>query len=77
VIPASGKPASRDDEQQRTHRIVVAAQSLIAFPWTDRNSYSKVASYARVSFPCARVLCALVSMLLFRGRPVVTGAVTS
>ena len=44
--------------------------NLIAFPWTDWDFYSKVALYARVSFPCALVLCAMVSVLLFRGRPV-------
>jgi hypothetical protein len=56
---------------------VFPGPNLIAFPWTDWDFYSKVASYARVSFPCALVLCALISVLLFRGRPVVTGAVTT
>jgi len=56
---------------------VFPGPNLIAFPWTDWGFYSKVASYARVSFPCALVLCALISVLLFRGRPVVTGAVTT
>src|ERR1700733_10059414 len=51
---------------------VVPGPNLIAFPWTDWDYYSKVASYAHVSLPCALVLCALVSMLLFRGRPVVS-----
>jgi hypothetical protein len=51
---------------------VFPGPNLIAFPWTDWDFYSKVASYARVSFPCALVLCALISMLLFRGRPVVS-----
>jgi hypothetical protein len=56
---------------------VFPGPNLIAFPWTDWGFYSKVASYARVSFPCALVLCALISVLLFRGRPVVTGAATT
>jgi hypothetical protein len=56
---------------------VFPGPNLIAFPWTDWDFYSKVASYARVSFPWALVLSALVSVLLFRGRPVVTGAVTT
>jgi hypothetical protein len=49
---------------------VFPGPNLIAFPWTDWGFYSKVESYARVSFPCALVLCAMVSVLLFRGRPV-------
>lgn len=56
---------------------VFPGPNLIAFPWTDWDFYSKVASYARVSFPCALVLCALISVLLFRRRPVVTGRVTT
>jgi hypothetical protein len=56
---------------------VLPGPNLIAFPWTDWDFYSKLASYARVSFPCALVVCALISVLVFRGRPVVTGAVTT
>jgi hypothetical protein len=56
---------------------VFPGPNLIAFPWTDWDFYSKVASYARVSFPCALVLCALISVLLFRGRPLATGAGTA
>jgi hypothetical protein len=56
---------------------VFPGPNLIAFPWTDWDFYSKVASYARVSFPCTLVLCALISVLLFRGRPVVTAAMTT
>ena len=56
---------------------VFPGPNLIAFPWTDWDFYSKVMSYARVSFPCALVLCALISALLFRGRPVVSGALTT
>ena len=41
------------------------------------NAVRQAASYARVSFPCALVLCALISVLLFRGRPVATGAGTT
>jgi hypothetical protein len=56
---------------------VFPGPNLLAFPWTDWDFYSKVASYARVSFPCALVLCALVSALLFKGRTAVEGAVTT
>jgi hypothetical protein len=56
---------------------VFPGPNLIAFPWTDWDFYSKVASYARVSFPCALVLCALISALLFRGRPAAKGARTA
>ena len=56
---------------------VFPGPNLIAFPWTDWDFYSKVASYARVSFLCALVLCALISLLLFRGRRVVSSAVTT
>jgi hypothetical protein len=44
--------------------------NLLAFPWTDWDFYSHVASYARISFPCALLLCALVSVFSFRGLPV-------
>jgi len=56
---------------------VFPGPNLIAFPWTDWDFYSKVASYARVSFPCTLLLCALISVFLFRVRPVVTAAVTT
>jgi hypothetical protein len=56
---------------------VFPGPNLIAFPWTDWDFYSRVASYARVSFLCALVLCALISLLLFRGRRVVSSAVTT
>jgi hypothetical protein len=56
---------------------VFPGPNLIAFPWTDWDFYSKVASYARVSFPCALVLCALISALFFRGRPAAKGAGTA
>jgi len=56
---------------------VFPGPNLIAFPWTDWDFYSKVASYARVSFPCALLLCALISVLLFRGRSLATGAGTA
>jgi hypothetical protein len=45
---------------------VFPGPNLIAFPWTDWDYYSRVASYARVSFPCAFLLCALVSVFWFR-----------
>jgi hypothetical protein len=56
---------------------VFPGPNLLAFPWMDWDFYSKVASFARVSFPCALVLCALVSALLFKERPAVAGAVTT
>ena len=46
---------------------VFPGPNLIAFPWTDWGYYSRVASYAAVSFPCALVVCAAVSILLFKG----------
>jgi hypothetical protein len=49
---------------------VFLAPNLLAFPWTDWDFYSHVASYARMSFPCALLLCALVSAFLFRGLPI-------
>jgi hypothetical protein len=56
---------------------VFPGPNLIAFPWTDWDFYLRVASYARVSFPCALVLCAMISVLLFRGRRVVSSPVTT
>jgi hypothetical protein len=48
---------------------VFPGPNLLAFPWTDFDYYSKVTSYARISFPCALLLCSMVSLLLFRGTP--------
>lgn len=62
---------------QAGYIFVFPGPNLIAFPWTDWDFYSKVALYACVSFPCALVLCALISVRLFRGRLVVTDALTS
>jgi len=41
---------------------VFPGPNLLAFPWTDWNFYSHVASYAAVSFPGAPVVCTLISM---------------
>jgi hypothetical protein len=46
---------------------VFPGPNLIAFPWTDWAYYSHVASYAAVSFPCALVVCTVVSTVLFKG----------
>jgi hypothetical protein len=46
--------------------LVIPAPNLLAFPWTDSDFYSRVASYAAVSLPCTLALCALASMFLFR-----------
>jgi hypothetical protein len=48
---------------------VFPGPNLLAFPWTDLDYYKHVATYARLSFPCALFLWALVSLLLFRSRP--------
>jgi hypothetical protein len=45
---------------------VFPGPNLLAFPWTDLDYYSKVASYAKVSFPCAFALCAVASMFVIR-----------
>lgn len=45
---------------------VFPGPNLLAFPWTDWTYYRHVASYAGVSFPCALVVCAAASLLLFR-----------
>jgi hypothetical protein len=49
--------------------MVIPAPNLLAFPWTDLDYYRRVASYAAVSLPCTLVLCALVSLFLFKGTP--------
>jgi hypothetical protein len=45
---------------------VMPAPNLFAFPWTSMDYYSRVAGYAALSFPLTLVLCAVVSMYLFR-----------
>jgi hypothetical protein len=47
---------------------VFPGPNLLAFPWTDFNFYSKSASYAKVSFPCALAVCAVASMILIKSR---------
>jgi hypothetical protein len=51
--------------------VVFPLPNLFAFPWTDMNNYRHFATYALLSFPCALVLTALVSLFLFRIRPLV------
>jgi hypothetical protein len=41
---------------------------LLAFPWTDLDYYRRVGSFAAVSFPCAFLLCAVVSLFVFRSQ---------
>jgi H+/Cl- antiporter ClcA len=48
---------------------VFPGPNLLAFPWADSSFYSGVASFAAVSFPCTLVLCAVVSVFLFRSDP--------
>jgi hypothetical protein len=50
---------------------VFPGPNLLAFPWTDMNYYRHVATYGLLSFPCALVLSVLVSLFLFRIRPLV------
>lgn len=50
---------------------VFPGPNLLAFPWTNIDYYRHVATYARLSFPCALMLCALASLLLIRSRPLV------
>jgi len=42
------------------------APNLFAFPWTSMDYYSRVSSYAVLSFPIALLLCAVISVFLFR-----------
>jgi len=46
--------------------LVILLPNLFAFPWTSTDYYSRVASFAAVSFPVTLLLCAAVSLLLFR-----------
>ena len=48
---------------------VILAPNLFAFPWTNLDYYHRVATYAAVSFPCTLVVCAAVSLLLFKEPP--------
>src|ERR1700679_3834202 len=45
---------------------VFPGPNLIALSWSDKNYYTHVGSYARVLFPCAFLLCALVTVFWFR-----------
>ena len=54
---------------------VFPGPNFLAFPWTDIDYYAKVATYARLSFPCALIFCAFVSLLLFRSRPLIANSV--
>jgi hypothetical protein len=46
--------------------LVIPLPNLFAFPWTSTDYYSRVASFAAVSFPVTALLCAAVSLFLFR-----------
>jgi hypothetical protein len=46
--------------------LVIPLPNLFAFPWTSGDYYSRVASFAAVSFPVALLPCAAISMLLFK-----------
>jgi hypothetical protein len=46
--------------------LVIPLPNLFAFPWTSIDYYSRVASFAEVSFPVTLLLCAVVSSFLFR-----------
>jgi hypothetical protein len=46
--------------------MVIPAPNLFAFPWTNLDYYHRVAPYAAVSFPCTLVVCAAVSLFLFK-----------
>jgi hypothetical protein len=48
--------------------MVITAPNLLAFPWTHLDYYRHVGSFAAISFPCAFLLCALISLFLFRPR---------
>jgi hypothetical protein len=48
--------------------LVIPLPNLFAFPWTSTDYYSRVASYAAVSFPVTLLLCAIVSLHLFRAK---------
>ena len=45
---------------------VMPAPNLLAFPWTSTDYYSRVASYAVVSFPVTLVLCTVIAIFLFK-----------
>jgi len=47
---------------------VIPLPNLFAFPWTSTDYYSRVASFAAVSFPVTLLVCAIVSLVLFRGK---------
>jgi hypothetical protein len=46
--------------------VEVPAPNLLAFPWTDFSFYARVASYAAISFSVTLVVCAVVSVRLFK-----------
>lgn len=48
--------------------LVIPLPNLFAFPWTSTDYYSRVASFAAVSFPLTLLLCAVVSLFLFRAK---------
>jgi len=46
--------------------LVIPLPNLFAFPWTSTDYYSRVASFAAVSFPVTFLVCAVASLFLFR-----------
>jgi hypothetical protein len=48
--------------------LVIPLPNLFAFPWTSTDYYSRVASFAAVSFPVTFLLCAVASVFLFRAK---------
>jgi hypothetical protein len=48
---------------------VFLGPNLFAFPWMYTEYYRHFSSFAAVSFPCAALLCGLVSLFLFKGHP--------
>jgi len=46
--------------------LVIPLPNLFAFPWTSTDYYARVAPFAAVSFPATFLLCAVVSLFLFR-----------
>jgi hypothetical protein len=47
--------------------------NLLAFPWADLDYYRRVRSFAAMSFPCALLLCVVVSLFLFKANRASTG----
>lgn len=48
--------------------LVVPLPNLFAFPWTATDYYARVAPFAAISFPVTLLLCAVVSLFIFRAK---------